>query len=212
MQPNPPSAVRSVRLADVLVPVSSFSRRSTRRDLMTRIRKKPKPRTKTSRNHRSRLTNGRSGSATRLRRRSIGARIYKNALPNVVGTARPKFEDKELAAKFPIAPVSVVQFFGEPHRDVDVDVRAKKGSLLSHWPTSKELAGRLQWFKSDLTAKSLHLVGHSAELPAGHTLAGEAARQQGRTVPQVRVTFRAIHRLRLRAHDDGPCQATRRSR
>ena len=98
------------------------------------------------------------------------ARIYKNAMPNVVGTARPKFEDKELAAKFPIAPVSVVQFFGEQGRDVDVDVRAKKGSLLSHWPASKELAGRLQWFKSDLTASPPAGIPQSY-LPGTHWLA-----------------------------------------
>ncbi len=58
------------------------------------------------------------------------ARLYKNAMPGVVGTSRPKLEDKEQAAKFPIAPISVVQFFGEPRRDVDIDVRAKKGSIL----------------------------------------------------------------------------------
>jgi hypothetical protein len=98
------------------------------------------------------------------------ARIYKNAMPNVVGTARPKFEDKELAAKFAIAPVSVVQFFGEPGRDIDIDVRAKKGSLLSHWPASKELAGRLQWFKSDLTATPPAGIPQSY-LPDTHWLA-----------------------------------------
>ena len=101
------------------------------------------------------------------------ARIYHNAMPNVVGTSRPKFEDKELAGKFPIAPVSVVQFFGEPCRDVDVDLRAKKGTLLSHWPASKELAGRLQWFKSDLTASPPAGIPQSY-LPE-HALAGEAA-------------------------------------
>ena len=98
------------------------------------------------------------------------ARIYKNAMPNVVGTSRPKFEDKELAGKFAIAPMSVVQFFGEPCRDVDVDVRAKKGSLLSHWPASKELAGRLQWFKSDLTASPPAGIPQSY-LPGTHWLA-----------------------------------------
>ena len=98
------------------------------------------------------------------------ARIYKNAMPNVVGTSRPKFEDKDLAAKFAIAPLSVVQFFGEPLRDVDVDVRAKKGSLLSHWPASKELAGRLQWFKSDLTASPPADIPQSY-LPGTHWLA-----------------------------------------
>ena len=69
------------------------------------------------------------------------ARIYKNAMPNVVGTSRPKFEDKELAGKFPIAPISVVQFFGEPCRDVDVDLRAKKGAFLSHWPAQQGAGG-----------------------------------------------------------------------
>jgi hypothetical protein len=98
------------------------------------------------------------------------ARIYKNAMPNVVGTSRPKFEDKELATKFAIAPVSVVQFFGEPCRDVDVDVRAKKGSLLSHMPESKPLAGRLQWFKSDLTASPPAGIPESY-LPGTHWLA-----------------------------------------
>jgi hypothetical protein len=92
-------------------------------------------------------------------------------MPNVVGTSRPKFEEKELAGKFAIAPVSVVQFFGEPHRDLDVDVRAKKGSLLAHWPASKELAGRLQWFKSDLTPAPPADIPQSY-LPGTHWLAG----------------------------------------
>ena len=56
-------------------------------------------------------------------------RIYKNAMPSSVGTSRPKFEEKDLADKFPVAPISVVQFFGEPCKDVDVDLRAKKGTL-----------------------------------------------------------------------------------
>ena len=97
------------------------------------------------------------------------ARVYKNAMPGVVGTSRPKLEDKEQAAKFPIAPVSVVQFFGEPRRDVDIDLRAKKGSVLAHWPASKELAGRLQWFGSDLTAAPPEGIPQSY-LPENHWL------------------------------------------
>ncbi len=57
----------------------------------------------------------------------------------------------ELDGKFPIAPISVVQFFGEPSRDVDIDLRVKKGTILAHWPPGSERAGRIQWFKSDLT-------------------------------------------------------------
>jgi hypothetical protein len=80
-----------------------------------------------------------------------GSRTYKNALPTVVGTSRPKLEGKELDGKFPIAPISVVQFFGEPYRDIDIDLRVKKGTVLAHWPPGSERAGRVQWFKSDLT-------------------------------------------------------------
>ena len=80
-----------------------------------------------------------------------GTRTYKNAMPNVVGTNRPKLEDKDPAIKFPLAPISVMQFFGEPHKDMDIDLRIKKGVPLSHWPSSNERGGRLQWFKSDLT-------------------------------------------------------------
>ena len=95
------------------------------------------------------------------------ARLYRNAMPNIIGTSRPKVDDKELAGKFAIAPVSVVQFFGEPRRDVDVDLRAKKSSFLAHWPASKEHTGRLQWFGSDLGASPPAGIPPSY-LPEGH--------------------------------------------
>ena len=82
--------------------------------------------------------NGRSGSAARRRFRSTRHARYRNAMPGVVGTSRPKLEGKELAGKFPIAPISVVQFFGEPYRDIDIDLRAKKGTVLAHWPPATE--------------------------------------------------------------------------
>ncbi len=97
------------------------------------------------------------------------SRIYRNAMPNVVGTSRPKFEGKELAGKFPIAPISVVTFRGESRRDVDVDLRAKKGVFLSHWPASKEHTGRLQWFGSDLSASPPANIPQSY-LPETHWL------------------------------------------
>jgi hypothetical protein len=78
-------------------------------------------------------------------------RIYNNAMPGIVGTSRPKVEEKEAASRFPLAPVSVVQFFGDPVRDVDIDLKVKKGTFLAHWPASNERGGRLQWFKSDLS-------------------------------------------------------------
>ncbi len=79
------------------------------------------------------------------------SRIYTNVMPSIVGTSRPKLEEKEAAKRFPLSPVSIVQFFGEPSRDIDVDLKAKQGTFLSHWPASNERGGRLQWFKSDLS-------------------------------------------------------------
>ncbi|AMV40998.1 hypothetical protein [Planctomyces sp. SH-PL62] len=85
------------------------------------------------------------------------AKYYRNAMPGVVGTSRPKLDDAKPADKgaerFPIAPISFVQFFGEPCRDVDVDLKINKGSFLAHWPAGKELAGRIRWFGSELTAE-----------------------------------------------------------
>lgn len=82
------------------------------------------------------------------------SRTYRNAMPTVVGTSRPKLEDADKASKFPIEPISVVQFFGEPSRDLDIDLRVKKGTVLAHWPPGTERAGRVQWFKSELTKSS----------------------------------------------------------
>ncbi len=100
-----------------------------------------------------------------------GSRIYKNPMPASIGTMRPKLDEKALAAKFPITPISIVQFFGEPRKDVDVDLRVKKGMFLSHWPASKEHTGRLQWFKSDLSSDPPAQVPQSY-LPPTHWLAG----------------------------------------
>jgi hypothetical protein len=73
-------------------------------------------------------------------------------MPGMVGTSRPKLEDKEQATKFPLAPVSIVQIFGQDCGDVDVDLRAKKGALLAHWPPGSQRSGRVQWFGSTLSA------------------------------------------------------------
>ena len=79
-------------------------------------------------------------------------KVYRNGMPGSVGTSRPKFDEAELAKKFAVAPISVVQVFGEPTKDVDIDLRVKKGTLLAHWPQGTERTGRLQWFKSNLVA------------------------------------------------------------
>lgn len=81
------------------------------------------------------------------------AKVYRNAMPGAVGTSRPRLEDDSEADLFPIAPVSFVQFFGEPSKGVDVDLKIKSGSFLAHWPIGKEHAGRIRWFGSDLLAE-----------------------------------------------------------
>lgn len=90
------------------------------------------------------------------------AKVYRNPMPNAVGTSRPKLEERENAEKFPIAPVSIIQFFGEPARDVDVDLRVKKGSILAHWPMGREQPNRVTWFGSTLT------VDPPTDAPMGH--------------------------------------------
>jgi hypothetical protein len=81
-------------------------------------------------------------------------RVYRNAMPASVGTSRPRFDEKELAKKFPVAPLSIVQTFGDPTTDVDFDLRVKKGTILAQWPQGNERSGRIQWFKSNLTKAS----------------------------------------------------------
>jgi hypothetical protein len=80
------------------------------------------------------------------------ARVYRNAMPGPVGTVRPKVEGPEMGRQFPVAPISVVQAFGEPSQDVDFDLRVKKGNVLAHWPHGTERGGGLRWYKTNLLA------------------------------------------------------------
>ena len=80
------------------------------------------------------------------------SRVYRNAMPSSVGTSRPKFEGKDLDGKFPVAPLSMIRFFGEPKKDVDVEIKIKQGTYLAHWPPGAERGGRIQWFGSDFLA------------------------------------------------------------
>ena len=78
------------------------------------------------------------------------ARIYRNPMPGPVGTVRPKVEGTDLDRQFPVAPVTVMQAFGEPTKDVDFDLRVKKGSILAHWPRATERSSGLRWYKTNL--------------------------------------------------------------
>jgi hypothetical protein len=100
------------------------------------------------------------------------SKYYRNAMPGVVGTSRPKLDEKELESRFPVAPVGFVQFFGEPCRDLDVDLKIKKGSFLAHWPSGKEHTGRIRWFGSELTAEPPDGIPPSYLPDDGGVLAG----------------------------------------
>jgi hypothetical protein len=77
-------------------------------------------------------------------------RVYRNAMPGPVGTVRPKVEGPDLNRQFPVAPISVIQAFGEATKDVDFDLRVKKGNVLAHWPQGTERSGGLRWYKTNL--------------------------------------------------------------
>ncbi len=96
-----------------------------------------------------------------------GTKVYRNAMPVSVGTSRPKSEGAELARKFAVAPLSVIQMFGEPTDDVDFDLRVKKGSILAYWPGGTERSGGLRWFKSNLLKAPPAGVG-PGNLPEDH--------------------------------------------
>jgi hypothetical protein len=94
-------------------------------------------------------------------------RVYRNAMPGSVGTTRPVTEGEELSRKFPIAPISIIQAFGEPTEDIDIDLRVKKGTIIAHQPQGTERSGGIRWFKSSFLANPTALIT-PGNLPEGH--------------------------------------------
>lgn len=82
-----------------------------------------------------------------------GVKAARNAMPAAVGTIRPVLEGEELARRFAVAPISVVQVVGDPVDDIDVELKVKKGSIVAHWPQATERSNGLRWFRSNLLAK-----------------------------------------------------------
>ncbi len=69
------------------------------------------------------------------------ARGYRNAMPGPVGTSRPKIDETNQPSRFPIAPVSIVQFFGEPTRDVDIELGSRRAPSSPTGPRPRTEAG-----------------------------------------------------------------------
>ncbi|MEW4570088.1 hypothetical protein AB1L88_19655 [Tautonia sp. JC769] len=74
----------------------------------------------------------------------------RNAMPQVVGTARPG-QSEGRPSDFPVAPVSIIRFLGEPTADLDLELRVGSGSFLAHWPPARERVDSLRWFGTNLT-------------------------------------------------------------
>ena len=166
---------------------SSWAPRSARRDSTTR----------TIRSRRSRSTSGRSGSATRPRRRSTPRASTRTRCPARSAPAG-RTSKRRIGPTSSRSPRSRSCSSSASRAATWTSTcGSKKGTFLSHWPPSTERAGRLQWFKSDLSAEPAR--GHPAELSPGEPLAPQAARQGQGPLPQARVALRAVHRLRRRA-------------
>jgi len=79
-------------------------------------------------------------------------RAFRNAMPSVVGTIRTTPGNAERVAP-DLAPVSVMQVFGEPVEDLDIELRLGEGGVIAHWPPATDRGNRLRWFGVDLGAE-----------------------------------------------------------
>jgi hypothetical protein len=73
---------------------------------------------------------------------------YASALPATAASARTPSADSSEAARPPghrLGPINMITFYGVPATNLDVDVRTKAGTFLSHWPAGESLPNRLRW-------------------------------------------------------------------
>lgn len=66
---------------------------------------------------------------------------HPSALPQGVQTSRKMQAEKAR----PPGPVGLLNFYGQPAANLDVDLRIKSGSFLAHWPPGEGLPNRLRW-------------------------------------------------------------------
>ena len=108
--------------------------------------------TTSGRSRPSRSTNGRSGSAARRRSRSTPSRIYRNAMPAVVGTSRPEARRTRSWPASSRSRRSRSSSSSASRAATSTSTSGRRRGRSS--PTGRratERAGRVQWFKSDLT-------------------------------------------------------------
>lgn len=71
---------------------------------------------------------------------------YLAMLPSFAQGNRPS----EASAKRKIAPLALMTFFGEPVKELDVEIHLKSARALGHWPTGTVKSKRLVWTGIDL--------------------------------------------------------------
>ncbi len=113
---------------------------------------KTEPRTRTSRSHRSRSTNGPSGSAIRPRRRSTRRGSTRTPCRTSSARAGPSLKTRSWPASFRSRRCPSCSSSASRAAMSMSTSGPRKGPFSRHWPASKEHTGRLQWFGSDLTA------------------------------------------------------------
>ncbi len=65
-----------------------------------------------------------------------------SAFPATVASVRPAVSPSMPAG---LAPMGRIAFYGAPVSELDVDLRVRSGSFVTHWPTSESLPNRLRW-------------------------------------------------------------------
>jgi hypothetical protein len=74
---------------------------------------------------------------------------FLTAMPTAVETTRPRRMKDD---KKPPAPVNVVTFYRQPAATIDIDLRAKGGTFVAHWPPAQVKSNRLHWPEYELAA------------------------------------------------------------
>ncbi len=67
---------------------------------------------------------------------------YPSALPGMTNSVRSA-QSAERARR--IAPINLITFYGQAATNLDIDLRTKAGSFLTHWPSGESLPNRLRW-------------------------------------------------------------------
>ena len=90
--------------------------------------------------------------------------------------AGPSSKRKRRPSRFPLSPISVVQFFGDAARDIDVDLKVKKAHS---WRTGRPATSAGAGFSgSSRILSNAPPPADSAELPAGDPLVRRTARRR----------------------------------